>query len=75
MAGAGIIFQRLMKYKDVEWLAFGVKECALMAEGTKNRMWQISLADLLEYEQLADHLPNDIVEMLRMAHFDEEDGE
>ena len=38
-------------------------------------MWQISLAALLEYEQLADHLPNDIVEMLRTAHFDEEDEE
>lgn len=73
--GAGIIFERLMKYNNVQHLAYWVEECARMADATKNRLWQINLAALLEYEQLVNHLSNDVIEMLRTAHFDEDDGE
>lgn len=69
--GYEIILERLLKYKDIKWLSHEVEVCVKMANALKNNKWLIDLSPILQNKELKEFLPNDVIEALENADFDD----
>ena len=65
--GSWIILERLKNYQDYEWLAYWINACVRVAKAINYDIWLMNMAELLDYEKVANCLSDEIRGILEKA--------
>ena len=70
--GYDIILDRLLKYQDLDWLGFAVKECVRKAYMLNDRKWLADMQPITEHPGLEENMPSIEFNLLKNAYWEEE---